>query len=139
MKALRRLRRDARAFTLFFGLNDALSACYQRLMRHIRRQFVQFGKPALAALLIGIVLLLDAMAACPPLHEWIHHDANKPDHHCAVTLFAHGKVSIAAWEIIIPSPILMVEAPRRFIISAFSPFIENLPQGRAPPVSSSIS
>lgn len=108
-------------------------------MRHPRRQFTKFGKPALAGLLTGIVLLLDAMAACPALHEWIHHDANKPGHHCAVTLFAHGKVSVAACEVIAPSPTLTVEAPLRFIISAFSPSIENLPQGRAPPAPSVVS
>ncbi|HZT23277.1 MAG TPA: hypothetical protein VFB55_10245 [Verrucomicrobiae bacterium] len=96
-----------------------------------------FGKASLAALLAGMILFLDAMAACPALHEWIHKDADKPDHHCAVTLIAHGKVSAATCEIIIPPPTLVVEAPRHFIISAFSPAIENLPQGRAPPAVSS--
>ena len=62
------------------------------------------GKPALAALLVGVVLLLDAMAACPALHEMIHHDAGKEDHDCAVTMFAHGKVRFASCEIIIPPP-----------------------------------
>ena len=50
------------------------------------------GKSLLAGLLIALVLLLDAMAACPALHELIHHDADKPGHECAVTMFAHGKV-----------------------------------------------
>lgn len=108
-------------------------------MRHIRRQFVQIGKPALAALLIGIVLMLDAMAACPALHELIHKDADSPNHHCAVTLLAHGKVSAATCEIFIPPPTLVVEAPCHFVISAFSPAIENLPPGRAPPALRSVS
>jgi hypothetical protein len=37
-------------------------------------------------LLIGVIFLLDAMAACPVLHEMIHHDAGKEDHDCAVTM-----------------------------------------------------
>ena len=97
------------------------------------------GKPALAALLVGVVLLLDAMAACPALHEMIHHDAGKEDHDCAVTMFAHGKVSFASCEIIIPPPTLVVEVVRHFTISIYSPAIENLPQGRAPPVPSAVS
>jgi len=34
----------------------------------VKSHFVLIGKPVLAALLVGIVLLLDAMAACPALH-----------------------------------------------------------------------
>jgi hypothetical protein len=46
-------------------------------MPHTKRQSVRFGKSALAALLIGLVLLLDAMAASPALPELIHRDADK--------------------------------------------------------------
>ena len=70
----------------------------------MKSHFFQIGKSALAALLVGIILLLDAMAACPALHEMIHHDAGKADHDCAVTMFAHGKVDSATCEIIIPPP-----------------------------------
>ena len=34
-------------------------------MPYTKHQFIQFGKPALAAWLVGMILLLDAMAACP--------------------------------------------------------------------------
>ncbi|MBU6410522.1 MAG: hypothetical protein KGR98_09055 [Verrucomicrobia bacterium] len=108
-------------------------------MRFKNSQVRQFGKATLAALLVGMILLLDAMAACPALHEWIHHDADKPGHHCAVTLIAHGKVSAAACEIVIPPPIVLVEVTTRFVFRAFSPAIENLPQGRAPPAFLSVS
>jgi hypothetical protein len=43
-------------------------------------------KTALAVLLIGMVLLLNAMEACEPLHKLIHHDADKPGHECVATL-----------------------------------------------------
>ncbi len=46
-----------------------------------------------AVLLCAFVLFLAALAASPSLHEWLHHDANEPDHECAVTLFLHGQVN----------------------------------------------
>jgi len=67
----------------------------------------------------------------------IHHDAGKEDHDCAVTMFAQGKANSVTCEIIIPPPTLSVEIDKPFIISDFSPAIENLPQGRAPPAVSS--
>jgi hypothetical protein len=96
-------------------------------MSRIRRQFVQFGKPALAVLLEGVVLLLDAM------------DADKAGHHCAVTMFAHGKVESASCEVVIPPPTIIVETVRYFTFSIFSPAVENLPHGRAPPALSAVS
>jgi hypothetical protein len=105
----------------------------------MKRHFVQIGKPALAALLVGIILLLDAMAACPALHEMIHHDAGKEDHDCAVTMLALGKMDSAVCEIIIPEPTVLVQTVQYFTFSLFSPAIENLPQGRAPPALSSVS
>ncbi len=88
---------------------------------------------------MGIVLLLDAMAACPALHEMIHHDAGKEDHDCAVTMLALGKMDSAICEIIIPHAAGFVETAQRFTFFIFSPAIENLPPGRAPPALSSVS
>jgi hypothetical protein len=105
----------------------------------VKKHLFPIGKPALAALLVGVVLLLDAMAACPALHEMIHHDAGKEDHECAVTMFAHGKAISVTCEIIIPPPTLSIEIVRPLIISVYSPAIENLPQGRAPPALSTVS
>jgi hypothetical protein len=106
-------------------------------LRYLKSHFVLIGKPALAALLAGIVLLLDAMAACPALHEMIHKDANEPDHQCAVVTLAHGKIESASCEIIVPPPTILVEVTKPFTISVFTPAIENLPQGRAPPMAAS--
>lgn len=90
------------------------------------------GKAVLASLLIGLVLLLDAMAASPALHEMIHKDAGKADHDCAVTMFAHGKVDSATVEIAAATPTVSIETTPVFF-SSFAPAIENLPAGRAPP------
>jgi len=108
-------------------------------LQYVKSHIVPLGKPALAALLVGIVLLLDAMAACPALHEMIHHDAGKEDHDCAVTMLAAGKMDSAVCDIIIPPPTASVESDRHFTISVFSPAVENLPQGRAPPALRSVS
>jgi hypothetical protein len=103
----------------------------------VRNHFIQVTKPTLAAVLVGVVLLLDAMAACPALHEAIHHDAGKPDHECAVTMFAHGKVDSPVCEVIVLPPTSAVEINLQHPISIFSPVIADLPPGRAPPAVSS--
>jgi hypothetical protein len=98
------------------------------------RRHVHHGKAALAALLVGVILFLDAMAACPALHELIHKDADKAGHECAVTMFAHGKVESATVEIPAIVPTSSIESIPQIEFSVFSAAIENLPQGRAPPV-----
>ena len=97
------------------------------------RRHIHHGKAALAALLVGVILFLDAMAACPALHELIHKDADKPGHECAVTMFAHGKVESAAVDIPAAVTMVPIEAAPQIEFSVFSTAIENLPQGRAPP------
>ena len=90
-------------------------------------------------MLVALVLLLDAMVACPDLHELIHHDAGAPEHECAVTLFAHGHVDAVAVEVsVIATTVPFVTIPPvSFFI--FTPAIKNLPAGRAPPVLPAVS
>jgi hypothetical protein len=97
------------------------------------------GKAVIASLLVGLVLLLDAMTACPALHELIHKDAGKADHECAVTMFAHGKVESASVDVpVVTAPaFITVLPPVEF--SVFSPSIAGLPAGRAPPVLPAVS
>jgi hypothetical protein len=103
------------------------------MMRSAKQHFKPFGKSAVAALLIGMILLLNAMAACPALHELIHKDADKPGHECAVTMFAHGKVESATIEIPAIVPTASIESIQQIHFPFVSTAIENLPQGRAPP------
>jgi hypothetical protein len=99
----------------------------------------QRGRAVIASLLTGLVLLLDAMVVCPSFHELIHADAGKAGHECAVTMFAHGQVDSATVDIVFAAPHTFVPSLSFAEISVFSPAIENLPAGRAPPVSSSNS
>jgi hypothetical protein len=49
----------------------------------------------LTLLVIGLLaaqLAILAMAACPSLHMWLHHDAGEPDHQCAVTAVIAGQL-----------------------------------------------
>jgi hypothetical protein len=102
-------------------------------LRYVKRQFNRFGKSALAALLVGMVLLLDAMAAAPALHELIHKDADQAGHQCAVTMFAHGKVDSAAGEAPVVLPAALLETTPQIEFSIITTAIEDLPPGRGPP------
>ena len=104
-------------------------------MKLATRHFKLPGKAVIASLLAGLVLLLDAMAASPTLHEWIHSDAGSTDHQCVVTLFAHGQVDSATVETSAVTPVVSGETTPPIVFSTFAPAIENLPAGRAPPVS----
>ena len=88
----------------------------------------------LASALVGLVLLLAAMAACPGLHELIHHDADEPGHECAVTMFLHGQVNSPVVDVAAIIPVAVVaEAPLNFA-TVFSAPLKMLPPGRGPPV-----
>ena len=108
-------------------------------MRKLSQSSFHHARALLAALLVGMVLLLDAMAACPALHELIHKDANRPDHDCAVTMFAQGKVDSAAGEILVILTGVPIAAAAQAEFSVFRPAIEHLPLGRAPPLSVFVS
>lgn len=90
-------------------------------------------------MLIAIVLMLDAMAACPALHEMIHKDAGHEDHECAVTMFAHGQVDSVTVDVVPVVFIATVEITQQIDFTVFSPSIAHLPSGRAPPVLPSVS
>lgn len=108
-------------------------------LRLAKRHFKAYGQAAIASLLAGLVLLLNAMAASPSLHAWFHSDAGQPEHQCAVTMFAHGKVNCATVDVLVPAPVTLIAAVPAAAGSVFSPAIENLPAGRAPPVLPAVS
>jgi hypothetical protein len=49
------------------------------------------GKFLAVAVLAGHLLAV-AMALCPTLHEWLHHDANESGHHCAAMVIINGQL-----------------------------------------------
>jgi hypothetical protein len=98
-----------------------------------KERFCQFSKSFVAALLIGLVLFMAALASSEALHKLVHHDADEAGHECAVTLFAHGHVESAVCDIPVVTPTVWVETTPHLEFSVFSTAIENLPPGRAPP------
>jgi hypothetical protein len=58
-----------------------------------RNALLQFvAKPAMAGLLAVLVLFFSTAAVSPALHQWLHADANSPDHSCVVTTLTKGQV-----------------------------------------------
>ncbi|MDR3460645.1 MAG: hypothetical protein P4N60_24715 [Verrucomicrobiae bacterium] len=104
-----------------------------------KRHFKLRGKEVIASLLVALVLLLDALAACPSLHELIHKDAGLPEHQCGVTLFAHGQVDSAVVDVPVVAAAIVTETTPHIVFSVFSPAIKDLPAGRAPPVLPAVS
>ena len=82
------------------------------------------------------MLLLNALAAAPALHELIHKDTGQTNHSCVVTLFAHGQVDSVSGEVPVAVPTALVETTPSIIFLVPSTAIENLPPGRAPPFAS---
>jgi hypothetical protein len=122
-------------------LIDFVRACVRPGVRYIAndlqlvsRHFKLSGKAVTASLLAGLVLLLNAMAASPSLHEWFHAGAGHSEHQCAVTLFAHGHMDSATVEVAAAVPVIFVETTPQIVFSVFASTVENLPAGRAPPV-----
>lgn len=54
---------------------------------NFRRVWAAFG--------LVLFLTLQVLTTSTALHKLLHADADSIDHHCAVTLFAHGQVSAA--------------------------------------------
>jgi hypothetical protein len=109
------------------------------LVRVNQRHAATRRQTVIALILVATVLLLDAMAASPALHEWIHADAGAPDHQCAVTLFAHGQVHAASVAVPLPAPLSFIVTTPCCVFVAFRPAIEDLPAGRGPPALPAVS
>jgi hypothetical protein len=81
-----------------------------------------------------LYVLLAAFAASPSLHQAIHSDATSPNHHCAITLLAHGQIELPDFgaTLCLARP-CYTYAPL-VELSVSSGIVELLPPGRGPPV-----
>ena len=91
---------------------------------------------SLGGLLVGLVLLLNALTSSPQLHELLHADAGQAEHLCAVTLFAHGQVDAADAAVVACLPSVAIEFFPQPSVLVLSLAAETLPPGRAPPAAS---
>jgi hypothetical protein len=100
-----------------------------------RHNLVKTGRISFGILCVFLVLLLNLLAASPSLHEKFHADAGHAEHQCGVTLFAHGQVDSSCVDVLVSAPVTLAVTAPQLEFSVFSPGIENLPAGRAPPLS----
>ena len=80
-----------------------------------------------------------AAEICPSFHAWLHGGEVPDDDDCAVIKIALGHFHSVVPEVVPVVPIASVEIVPVIEISVFAPAIKNLPQGRAPPISSAVS
>jgi hypothetical protein len=93
------------------------------------------SKPRIAGLLLGVFLLVLAMAHSWALHHSVCTDASAPAHKCAVTLLTGGQVHVAANAVAVATAPNVVVAralpePLLLTVADFS-----LLPGRGPPAS----
>ena len=89
----------------------------------------------LGVLAVFLVLLLNLLASSPTLHEHFHADAGSTQHHCAVTLFAHGQVDAPVVDVALPVRTPLTEFLPQLSVSIPNALVATLPPGRGPPVS----
>jgi hypothetical protein len=69
-----------------------------------------------------------------PLHAWLHGGSIPDrDDDCAIVALIHGKIETTPCDVPVTLPATLVETTPIAVFSFFSPAIENLPLGRAPP------
>ena len=69
-----------------------------------------------------------------PLHAWLHNGSIPDnDEDCAIVVLIHGKIETTPCTVPVVVPATFVETTPIVVFSFFSPAIENLPPGRAPP------
>lgn len=84
---------------------------YECVMQNVRSYLMlQARQVKIISSLLALVLYLvvQAFAASPSLHHFIHHDADQADHQCAVTLLSHGQVALTPTEVSVPVPIRLL-------------------------------
>jgi hypothetical protein len=64
----------------------------RKARKPVTREISNPSASALALFLAAMLQWAAVLAACPSLHELIHHDADDEHHDCAVTLFLAGQV-----------------------------------------------
>ncbi len=96
---------------------------------------------ATGVLSLALWLFMATAEICTPLHAWLH-GGTIPDNDddCAIVAIAHGQYDSPISDIPTVAQTNWIEAtPPRVEFSIYSPAIENLPQGRAPPALPAVS
>jgi hypothetical protein len=97
------------------------------------RNLVSETKAPLAAGLIVLLLVLQALAWSPALHCEVHGDASSPDHFCVVTTLAQGHLSLSTPGLTLALPAERFVGVRLEECPVFSPLFLSLHLPRGPP------
>lgn len=106
---------------------------------HFSRKARQRLYAATGALSLALWLLLTVAEGYAPLHIWLHGGAIPDNDDCAVVMLAHGKVDSGIVEVAPGAPVVWIETTPQVEFSVFSPVVDRLLSGRAPPVSAVVS
>ena len=106
---------------------------------HLSRGVRQRLYAATAALSLALWLLLTVAEAYAPLHMWLHGGAIPENDDCAVAMLAHGKIDTGIVEVASAAPVWWIETTPQADFSVFSPIVDRLLSGRAPPFSAAVS
>ena len=121
--------RACRRHTVCYIAND---------LRYRKRQFNRRTREriffAAGVLSLALWLFMATAEICTPLHAWLH-GGTIPDHDdCTVVVIAHGPFDSSTCDLPVVAPTTWIEVtPAPFEFPVFSPAIENLPLGCAPP------
>ena len=85
--------------------------------------------------LLAAQLAILAMAVCPSLHMWLHHDADGPDHQCAVTAVIAGQLDIFVATVVTFLLFATGFVPTRTLVQVQPPFFGSYVLEHAPPAS----
>ncbi len=92
-----------------------------------------FGKAALAALLVALLLLSALASASPALHDWLHKDHHTASHYCIVTALEHGQSDVAGVTVALVTPVIGLCVTARPCESFFISHDLTLHPERGPP------
>jgi len=89
--------------------------------------------PAVATVLLLLFLGVQFLARSAAAHQFIHHDAKAPGHHCVVTVVAEGLLDFTPAPQPIAADSILVPHLPRFVAAEHGIRAHRLPDGRAPP------
>lgn len=100
-------------------------------LRHQRLPFP--FRPFLAGLLAVTIFAMGLMAVAPNLHEDLHHDAQQPEHSCAIDQFAQGVTPVTPVDFGLTPLFLSDHFKASFASIDLVAVAFRQPPGRAPP------
>ncbi len=103
---------------------------------NVAREQIKNGRrprPIIAGLMLGLFLLVSALANFEALHGDFHSNSEKADHQCAVTLLGSGQIDlpISAAIILFVSSVFLIRAISKIDLFVSVDYL--FQPGRAPP------